>query len=589
MSENLSRASEQSSREGAPGLLIWIGTIQDLRKEILLILRQSHPDWSDEKCNAIECLHSLETFQFSTLTKWVKENIAGRPIADDEDVVRTMIDSSGHFLEFASERLQGNPALVIKAIRGSGQGELLKYASDALRGCRGFVEAALAVSPEALKFASDDLRVSRSLITIALEQYGGKAFNCAGDALKDDEQFVGGIVERWPLALEFASPRLRASRNIVLRAVTVDGYALQFADPQLQASREVVLAAVTQDGEALRFASELMHGDRDIVMSAMKTAPQALHDASPLLHNDKEIILEAIAHANEEQGNLHDVLDLTGPMILNDEDVAAAAVAKAPHTLRYFSQAIRDVDAIVRCAVQKDGSTLECASKRLQDDVAIVRCAVQQDGIALEYASARLQDDDEIVPLAVASDGIALYSTGQRWRSNRDIVRRAIASERMDGDRIHNRFMRFAGFMIMSPQERRDYLVEMTHPNDRAQLVLSDDVVQQWQQMCSTCDGMMALGAASDELRADAELVMEAVTRNGFALACALGKAREDTGIICAALRSLRSMILEQKIRDTFFKRGTRDLVNTFTMPSSCTDSAVQSLVEELYALLKVD
>ena len=68
-------------------------------------------------------------------------------------------------------------------------------------------------------------------------------------------------------ALLSASKQLQNDREIVLAAVTQDGYALEFASND----REVVLAAVTQNGEALEYASEDLKRDREIVEAVQRS------------------------------------------------------------------------------------------------------------------------------------------------------------------------------------------------------------------------------------------------------------------------------------------------------------------------------
>ena len=48
-----------------------------------------------------------------------------------------------------------------------------------------------------------------------------------------------------------ADESLRSDKEIVMAAVTQNGYALLYADASLKADKEVVMAAVTQNGYAL--------------------------------------------------------------------------------------------------------------------------------------------------------------------------------------------------------------------------------------------------------------------------------------------------------------------------------------------------
>ena len=61
-----------------------------------------------------------------------------------------------------------------------------------------------------------------------------------------------------------------STKQEVLEAVRLNGYALCFASDELRNDREVVLAAVNQEGWALRHASEELQNDREMVLAAVK-------------------------------------------------------------------------------------------------------------------------------------------------------------------------------------------------------------------------------------------------------------------------------------------------------------------------------
>jgi len=80
--------------------------------------------------------------------------------------------------------------------------------------------------------------------------------------------------ESW--ALEYASPKLKDDREIVLAAVTQEGCAhgcaLKFAGSTVKADSEVVLAAVRQDGRALEYAGAALLSNELFVFAAMRCA-----------------------------------------------------------------------------------------------------------------------------------------------------------------------------------------------------------------------------------------------------------------------------------------------------------------------------
>ena len=97
------------------------------------------------------------------------------------------------------------------------------------------------------------------------------------------------------MALTYASPELRADREVVLAAVQQEGWVLKHASPELRANREVVLEAVQQEGWALEYASPELRSDRAVVLAAVRHKGDALEYASEELQADREVMMAAHA------------------------------------------------------------------------------------------------------------------------------------------------------------------------------------------------------------------------------------------------------------------------------------------------------
>ena len=78
-------------------------------------------------------------------------------------------------------------------------------------------------------------------------------------------------------------------RGEALAAVKADGMALEYASPELRADREVVLAAVQQYGLVLTYASKELRADREVVLAAVRQDGRAIYSASPELRADREL------------------------------------------------------------------------------------------------------------------------------------------------------------------------------------------------------------------------------------------------------------------------------------------------------------
>ena len=84
-------------------------------------------------------------------------------------------------------------------------------------------------------------------------------------------------VKRRRLALEFASPRPRSSRAVVLAAVKSGGMAaLHFASSALRADPDVVVATLWRTCLALQFAASELAENGDFVRVAVEIASTCL-------------------------------------------------------------------------------------------------------------------------------------------------------------------------------------------------------------------------------------------------------------------------------------------------------------------------
>lgn len=278
------------------------------------------------------------------------------------------------------------------------------------------------------------------------------------EEITDNEELVSAAVEKFGIALEFASKRLQDTKQIVIRAVSNDYRALRCAGPNMQDDVDVVLAAVTSQNNAakangqsrievaflagdetfaggfacasarirdmadvalasvtgvgvtLKCVSDRLQNDREIVLAAVKSTGWALRYASKELRADPEIVQTALAQSALAIEFIPDEL-LTFDMVL-------AAVKSAPEVLSRIAMRWRENDEIVRAAVAVDGCALEHAAASLKDDPEIVRIAVENTPLAYPFAGAKAVKNEELLKIAV-SGGLLLP---EKYFKNADLV-----------------------------------------------------------------------------------------------------------------------------------------------------------------------
>jgi hypothetical protein len=84
--------------------------------------------------------------------------------------------------------------------------------------------------------------------------------------------------------LAWASDELRDTKDVVMAAVQINGYALGFASPRLRDQIDVVLAAVTKDARAIKWASARLQEEDDVLLAALKTRPSVVQNGALAQH-----------------------------------------------------------------------------------------------------------------------------------------------------------------------------------------------------------------------------------------------------------------------------------------------------------------
>ena len=92
-------------------------------------------------------------------------------LCDDVQLCLVAVTAAPRALQFASERVRGIEAVVLRAV--SEDGLVLRYASTALRSNRDVVVAAVMSDGLALRYASDELRDDKSVVREAVRTEGG--------------------------------------------------------------------------------------------------------------------------------------------------------------------------------------------------------------------------------------------------------------------------------------------------------------------------------------------------------------------------------------------------------------------------------
>lgn len=266
---------------------------------------------------------------------------------------------------------------------------VLEVCSEALRGDKEVVMAALLKDARPLAYCSDALKADKEVVVQAMSV---GCVNCsrtimqrilkqAAPALQDEKDvfmaMVNGNSNNIPRGLELVkwfesvAEKFKSDKDVVMAVVSIQGDVLQHASEALKDDKEVVMCAVdckcsyNGGGPVLCHASEALRDDKEVVMTATLTGfsphePQDFEFASERLRGDKDILLQLAAL----KGNF----------------------SSSPHpyiAFKFATEALKKDKELVMALVKLNGDALEYASDALQNDAEVVKAAFGEEAMCL--------------------------------------------------------------------------------------------------------------------------------------------------------------------------------------------------------------
>lgn len=213
---------------------------------------------------------------------------------------------------------------------------------------------------------------------------------------------------------EYAKKKKEAIDSIQLKYLSLDSL-----DEDMKSDEDVVLAAVTKNGFDLNYASENLKNNEKIVLVAMEKSPHTLKFASANLKDNEKVVLTGV-NKNPQ------VLQYASDKLKGNEELVLAAVTKSGVALQYANEGLKANEKIVLVAVKCHGYSLQYASENLRANEKIVLVAVKKHGCALQFASENLRNDEKIVLAAVTQEGNAIQFASEELKSNENILQAAL-------------------------------------------------------------------------------------------------------------------------------------------------------------------
>lgn len=272
--------------------------------------------------------------------------------------------------------------------------------------------------------------------------FGHRVLEACSEALKGDKELVMAALKTDARSLVHCSDALKADKEVVAQAMkvgcvncsrTIMQLILKQAAPDLQQDPDVLMALINGHGNNLPTGPELskwveslpekIKSDKEVMMALVKGQGDVLQHASEALKGDTELVMLAVNHKNSfNGGGVGPVLCHASEALRDDKEVVMKALLTGfpPHEVQDFefaSERLRgDKDILLECAALRGNFSdspkpyiaFKFATEALKKDKELVMALVKFNGAALEYASDALQTDMDLVKAAFGEEVMCL-------------------------------------------------------------------------------------------------------------------------------------------------------------------------------------
>lgn len=177
-------------------------------------------------------------------------------------------------------------------------------------------------SDYSIKNLPDCYRLNRKLILKAA-LIDPVQFDSAHDLLKEDDLFVRRLLKGAnPAVLQYASPKLRSSKNFMERATYLSRDSLQYADPMILDNKLFMRHMIGVDSRNYIYASERLRELPEFAKMAFYDNGSLLSHAPQKIKSDKELVKIAV------QSNIS-AFDFASDELKKDKDLLAI-ISKNP-------------------------------------------------------------------------------------------------------------------------------------------------------------------------------------------------------------------------------------------------------------------
>lgn len=245
---------------------------------------------------------------------------------------------------------------------------------------------------------------------IAAVSKNGLQLEFCSEELQNDLDVVIEAILNSPIAIQYASPRIRQNRQVALIAAKLNGNILSYLTEGLRKDKELVLTAVSNHGLALRFAPTFAN-DKQIVYTAVTNMSSALQFASAEFKDDYELVKMAVS---EPQSH---ALAMASNRLKNNKTIVLEAITNGHGSQYSYASSSLQYDEDVAIAALKKWPAI-IISLKCYNNLRVMLEAAKLTGSAFNRASERIQENAEFVKTAVVAFPDVLTCVGPTFANN---------------------------------------------------------------------------------------------------------------------------------------------------------------------------
>jgi|688.fasta_scaffold01071_8 hypothetical protein len=334
--------------------------------------------------------------------------------------------------------------------------------------------------------------------------------------------------------MELISQELRNDEEVVRAFVDADPKAFQFANPRLKAKKDMVLYVVNKMGKMLEEASLALRNDEQVVLTAMQTYSRALAFAGPGVRQQRNVVMASVRLDGT-------TLEFAAPPLKQDRAIVLAAVTNNPMSLRFADECLKNDPSVVRAAFAQNGLSVMYAGVDIRFSLQFAKLAVQNDGMALRYLPTYLPGGQhrEVVLDAVRQNGMAIRFAAHGFQTDLELVKTAL-----EQNIFAFRAVRFEQFVTQDEAKHVANLLWLFEDPIRDFVCIHQEDFLEFKQCLTHAQRTILaergfwLDEATSRTRADKDRVTTAVSLNGYDLGFASQALRSNKQVVQTAVRN---------------------------------------------------